>query len=433
VSKSLISSKNLVSSDIAAKLVKSGDNIIFPGSGCVPWGYLRALFRRVDELRDVSLCYPTAWGEFPYDKEEFKGRFRNKSFFLSANTRSAWKRKMGINVIPVRLSSISALIGNTLPIDVAVFHLSPPDEQGYCSMGPYSVYMNNVTVSAKVKIAQINTHVPRTFGDTKIHINELDFLFEHNEQLLGVSNPVISDIEEKIAKNIEPLINDGDTLQIGRGGVPSAVVQLLKSKNDLGVHSELISDWIIDLVEGGVITGKKKTLLPGILVGTIGDGSQKFYDFVDNNPMIHFKSANFVNDPRIIAMNDNLVSINSAVQIDLTGQINAESVGTRLISGVGGQLDFAIGTDWSKNGRYIVAMPSTALNGAESKIVTTFPKGTAVTVPRSLADIIVTEYGVAYLKGKTLDERVEQLISIAHPLFREQLRKEAEQQLYLQD
>lgn len=421
------------SADEVAKLVKSGDNVIFPGSGCVPWGFLRALIKRESELKNVSFCYATAWGDFPFDKQDFKGVFRNKSFFLSANSRKAWRNKVGIDVIPVRLSAIGSLLDNKLvPIDVAVFHLSPPDENGYCTIGPYSVYKDQVIENVKLTIGQINSNMPKTYGDTMIHIDQMDFLFEHNEPLLGVGNVEAGEVEKKIATHIETLVNDGDTIQIGRGGLPSAVVQLLKSKKDLGVHSELLSDWVVDLVENGVITGKKKTNLPGSIVGAIGDGTQKFYDFVNNNETVQFKSANYVNDPRIIAQNDNLVSINSAVQIDLTGQINAESIGTRLISGVGGQLDFALGADWSKNGRYIVALPSTALNFNESRIVATLPEGTAVTVPRSLADIIVTEYGIAYLKGKTLDERVEELISIAHPSFREQLKIEASQKLYIQ-
>ncbi|WP_158211697.1 acetyl-CoA hydrolase/transferase family protein [Alkalihalobacterium alkalinitrilicum] len=418
--------------DNIIELVHSNSHIIIPGSGCVPWAFLNSLFSNKRTLTDITICHPTAWGDFPYGKDGYNN-FTYKSFFLSANARNTWKERKGVEYIPVRLSSISDLLNeNIVPTDVLVLNLSPPDKNGNCSMGPYTVYLKSALKCAKLIIGQINSKVPRTFGDTLINIDELDYLYEADEPLLGVNSIEPGEVEQKIAQNIEPLINDGDTIQIGRGGVPAAIVQLIDKKKDLGVHSEMISDWVVDLVYKGVITGKRKTHLNGKIIATIGDGSQRFYDFVNNNEMVHFKPSEYVNDPRIIAQNDNMVSINAAIQIDLTGQINAESIGTRLISGVGGQLDFALGSYWSKNGRFIVALPSTALNGQQSRILPTFPEGTAVTVPRTLADIIVTEYGVARLKGATLNERIERLINIAHPKFREELRDKAEKLLYTQ-
>ncbi len=409
-----------------SQYVKSGDHIVFQGSGCVPWGFLNVLLKRKDELNDVYFCHPSAWGDFPYGKSEYKGHFRYKSFFLSANARKAWEKRWGIDIIPVRLSAISELfLKEIVPVDMAVLNLSPPDAKGFCSMGPYAVYMNSAIQKAKLVVGQVNKYMPRTQGDTLIHVEELDFIFEKDEPLLEIPPVEAGEVETKIAKHVEPFIQDGDTLQIGRGGVPQAIINMLEEKRDLGVHSELISDWVVDLVEKGVITGARKTHLPGKIVATIGDGTKRLFDFVNDNDSVLFKSADYVNDPRIIAQNDNFVSINGAVQVDLTGQINAESIGTRPISGVGGQLDFALGAQWAKNGRYIVAMPSTALNGKNSRIVPFFSEGTVVTIPRTLADVIVTEYGVAELKGKTLEERAKSLINIAHPKFRDSLMESA--------
>ncbi|WP_167859259.1 acetyl-CoA hydrolase/transferase family protein [Paenibacillus cymbidii] len=408
------------------ELVKSGDHVFLPGSGCVPVGFLRQLLARKEALRDVRLCHPTAWGPFPYGKPEFAGHFRGLSFFLSANARRAWADGWGIDFVPVRLSAISALIeGDLTPVDVAVLHLSPPDERGYCSIGPYCAYMHAMRKRARLVIGQINRHMPRACGETEVHVSELDYYGELDEPLVAVPPVAFGEVEAQMARHVASLVADGDTIQIGRGGIPQAVVGELGDRRDLGVHSELISDWIVELTERGVVTGAKKSLHPGVSVATISDGSQRFYDFVHGNDAVRFMPSEYVNDPRVIALNDNLVSINTAVEVDLTGQINAESVGHRLISGTGGLLDFALGAQSARGGRFIVAMPSTALGGSASRIVAALPAGTAVTVPRTLADIVVTEYGIARLRGRTLEQRMQSLIAIAHPSFRETLEREA--------
>jgi acyl-CoA hydrolase len=283
--------------------------------------------------------------------------------------------------------------------------------------------MRAAAEAAPLRIAEVNDRMPRTYGDTRIHVSQLDAIVEVSAPLPAIPPGTATDLERRIAEHVAGLVDDGATLQLGRGGLPDAVLGFLKDKRDLGIHTELYSDTVVDMVQRGVITGARKTLHTGKLVAGFLDGSQKLYDFVHENPMVEMHRSEYVNDPAIIGQHDNLVAINSAVEVDLTGQINAESVGSRLLSGAGGQLDFALGAWRARNGKYIVAMPSTA--GANSRIVARLGEGAAVTVPRTLAQFVVTEYGVADLRGKALDERARALIAIAHPDHREALERAA--------
>lgn len=316
---------------------------------------------------------------------------------------------------------VPELLKNQLPVDVALIQVSEPDQQGYCSFGVSVDYTKPAAEMAGIVIAQVNKKMPRTMGDSFIHISDIDYIVEYTEDLLELPLPKIGEVEKAIGENCAKLVSDGDTLQLGIGAIPDAVLMFLKDKKDLGIHSEMISDGVIELVESGVITNKRKNLNPGKAVVTFLMGSRKLYDFVDNNPMIAMYPVDYVNNPLIAMQNDNLISINSCVQVDLTGQVASESIGYKQISGVGGQVDFVRAASMSKGGKSIIAIASTTSNGKVSKIVNTLDMGAIVTTSRTDVDYIVTEYGIAKLKGKSLRERAMALINIAHPDFRDEL------------
>jgi 4-hydroxybutyrate CoA-transferase len=309
---------------------------------------------------------------------------------------------------------------------VLLAQLSPPDEHGYCSFGISNDYTKPAAECADIVIAQINRNMPRTFGDCFIHVSELDYIVEADMQVIELAPPEITNVEKAIGENCASLIHDGDTLQLGIGAIPDAVLLFLKEKNDLGIHSEMISDGVVTLAEAGVINNKKKVLHNGKFVISFMMGTRKLYDFVDNNPAICMMPIDYVNDPVVIAQNVNIVSINSCVQVDLMGQVCSESIGLRQISAVGGQVDFVRGANMAKNGRTIIAMPSTAAGGKVSKIVAFLDQGATVTTSRCDVNYVVTEYGIAQLKGQTLRERARRLIEIAHPDFRDSLKAEFE-------
>jgi len=347
------------------------------------------------------------------------------TLFISANVRQAVHEGRA-DFTPVFLSEVPGLFRSELPLDVALIHVSPPDEHGFCSFGVEVGITKPAAEAARVVIAEVNDRMPRTLGDSFIHVSKIDHFVPVSYPLPELPQGQPGEIQMRIAQHIADLIPDGATLQLGIGGIPDAVLYYLKDKRDLGIHTELFSDGVVELVERGVITNERKTLHRGKIIAGFVLGTQRLYDFVDNNAMVEFHPTDYVNDPFVIAQNDNMVAINSAIEVDLTGQVCADSIGPRFYSGVGGQVDFIRGAARSKGGKPIIALPSTAKGGTISRIVATLKPGAGVTTTRNDVHYVVTEYGVAYLHGKTIRQRAEALIGIAHPDYRADLRREAQ-------
>jgi len=359
-------------------------------------------------------------GKAEYAKPGMEPHFRHIAQFVGATTRETVKTGHG-DYVPCFFSQITNQLDTTLKPDVAMVQLSPPDAHGYCSFGVSVDYTKRSAEVAPLVIAQINRHMPRTLGDCFIHVSELDLIVEHDAPLIELPPPKISDVERAIGEHCATLIRDGDCLQLGIGAIPDAVLLFLKDKRDLGIHSEMFSDGVVELVEAGIITNAKKNLHKGTMLATFLMGTKRLYDFVDNNPAVGMYPSNYTNDPYIAGQNDNLVSINSCVQVDLLGQVCADMIGPTQISGVGGQVDFVRAAAISKGGRSIIAMSSTAAGGSISKIVPMLDEGAAVTTSRNDVEYIVTEYGIANLKYRTVRDRARMLIQIAHPKFRDSL------------
>ena len=368
-----------------------------------------------------------AMGKCEYCKPEYAANFRHNALFVGGGSREAVFSGRG-DYTPSFFFEIPQLFHTTLPVDVAMVSLTPPDEEGNCSLGVSADYDYEAVMTAKTVIAQVNDQMPFTYGKL-IPVDKVTCFVEHSAPLIELAPPKIGPVEEAIGRNCASLINDGDTLQLGIGAIPDAVLLFLKDKKDLGIHSEMFSDGVVELAEAGGITNARKTLHPGKYVATFLMGSQRLYDFVDHNPDVYMAPVDYVNDPFVIARNDQMVSINSCVQVDLMGQIAAESIGYLQISGTGGQVDFIRGAARSRDGRSIIAMPST-VKGKTSKIVPLLDEGAAVTTGRTDADYVVTEYGIAALKGRTLRQRARALIEIAHPDFRDGLKAEFEKRFH---
>ena len=415
----------------AIKAVKSGDRIFLTGNCSVPSIILSALVDRAPELKDVEICQALTIGSADYVNPEMEGHLRVNTMFISHNIREAVQNGRA-DFTPVLLSEFPLLFKDKLlPLNVAFVHLSPPDPHGYCSFGLEVGLSKSPAESADIIIAEVNEQMPRTLGDSFIHVSALDYIVPVDYPLpelpMGDGKP--SDTVKKIAGYIAELIPDEATMQMGIGAIPDAVLNYLFDKKDLGIHTELFSDGVIDLVEAGVLTNSKKTLHPGKIVVGFILGTKRLYDWVHNNPLIEFLRTEYINDPFVISQNDRMVAVNSAIEIDLTGQICADSIGTKLYSGVGGQLDFIYGASRSKGGVPIIAVPSTAKDF--SRIVPTLKKGAGVVTTRNHIHYVVTEYGVADLYGKTIHERAQSLIDVAHPQFREELTKEAKALHYI--
>jgi acetyl-CoA hydrolase len=366
-----------------------------------------------------------------------KGHFRHNAFFIGKNVRTAVKEGRA-DFTPIFLSEIpQLLLSRQYPIDVAFMQVSPPDEHGYCSFGVGVDCTKTATEVAKVVIAQVNPNMPRSLGDSFIHMNQIDYCVEVDvpltelPQLEGDETPEELEVYRRIGAHVASLVEDGATLQLGIGRIPDAVVQYLGDRKHLGIHSEMVSDGIIPLVEAGVITNMAKTLLPGKVVTSFVLGSRKLFEFIDNNPLMEFRPTQFTNDPFTIARNKKMVAINSAIEVDLTGQVCADSIGHRFYSGFGGQVDFIRGAAKSDRGKPIIALPSTAKDGTISRIATRLTEGAGVTTSRGDVHYVATEFGVVNLHGKTIRERAEMLISIAHPSFRQELEEFAKTQHYL--
>ncbi|MCF8465738.1 MAG: 4-hydroxybutyrate CoA-transferase [Flavobacteriales bacterium] len=411
-----------VSAENAVKNIKSGDCIFIHSAAAAPQELIRKLFQRKDELRGVTIYQIHTEGIAPYAEEAVEA-FTVKCLFVGPNIRKSIQRGHG-SYIPVFLSEIPRLFRDRiLPIDVALISVSPPDDHGFCSLGPSVDVSLAAVLAAKTVIAQVNKYVPRTHGDGLIHISNINHLVKHNEPIAEVKTEELSASDVAIGRHISELVEDGATLQMGIGNIPNAVLASLNNHKDLGIHTEMFSDGILPLVEKGVITGKFKKKHQGKIVSSFVMGTRAIYDFIDDNPLVNMLSSEYVNNTRIISQNPKVTAINSAIEVDLTGQICADSIGHRIYSGVGGQMDFIRGASLSEGGKPIIALPSTTKKG-ESKIVLTLKPGAGVVTTRAHVHYVVTEFGAVNLYGKTLEERAKLLIKIAHPKHREQLERD---------
>ncbi|MCI0555084.1 MAG: 4-hydroxybutyrate CoA-transferase [Anaerolineae bacterium] len=420
----------------AVRIIKSGDRVFLTGNVSVPQKLLSALVDYAPRLNNVEICQALSIGPADYVMPEMQGHLRVNSMFISANIRKAVQDGKA-DFTPVLLSEFPLLFKNgVLPLDVALIHVSPPDEHGYCSFGVEVGLTKSAAESAKIIIAEVNQQMPRTLGDSFIHVNRLDHIIPVDYPIPEVhfGQDGKSEVIEKIAGYIADLIPNGATLQMGIGAIPNAVLKYLYHKKDLGLHSELFSNGVIELVNAGVLTSARKSLHRGKIIAGFIIGTQELYDWVNNNPLIELHPTEYVNDPFVIAQNERMVAINSAIEVDLTGQVCADSIGPKLYSGVGGQLDFIYGASRSKDGVPIIALPSTTTlkDGTYiSRIVTMLKQGAGIVTSRNHVRYVVTEYGVANLYGKTIRQRTRELINIAHPEFRADLEKQAKELCYL--
>jgi len=419
-----IYNSRLTTADDAVKHIKSGDKVAVTHAAGEPVILTDAMVRNRARYEDVKVIHMVAMGKADYCKPEMSKNFRHISLFVGGATRAAVAEGRG-DFVPVFFSEIPDLFRNTLKPDVVLLQLSPPDAHGYCSYGISVDYTKPAAEDCgAMVIAQINKNMPRTHGDSFIHVSRLDHIVEDDSPVIELKPAAISAAEKAIGENCAKLVNSGDTLQLGIGGLPDALMMSLGDKRDLGVHTEMFSDGAAKLMMSGVINNKYKTLHRGKSVASFLMGTRLLYDYVDDNPEVEMYPVDYVNDPRVISQIDNMVSINSCVEVDLMGQVAATSIGLKQISGVGGQVDFVRGANWSKNGRTIIAFSSTLSNGKASKIVKFLAQGAEVTTSRNDVNYIVTEYGIAQLKGRTLRERARRLIDIAHPDFRGELADE---------
>ena len=404
--------------------IRSGDRVVVMHACGEPSYLLDVMTENAAAYENVEIVHMVSMGKSSYAQPGMERHFRHNALFVGGTTRAAVAEGRG-DFTPCFFSEAPALFDSTLPVDVALITVTPPDSEGRCSLGISVDYTMAAVHKAKTVIAQVNSQMPFTCGPSTVDVADIDCFVLHDAPLVTLAPPRIGPVEEAIGQNVASLVRDGDTLQLGIGAIPDAVLKFLTGKRDLGIHSEMFSDGVVDLAEAGVITNAKKTLHPGKYVATFLMGTRRLYDFVNRNADVYMAPVEYVNDPFVIARNDNMVSINSCVQVDLMGQIASESIGLTQISGTGGQVDFIRGAARSKGGRSIIAMPST-VKGKISKIVPCLDPGAAVTTCRCDADYVVTEYGVAHLKGHTLRDRARALIEIAHPSFRPELKAEFE-------
>ena len=413
--------RKIKTADEALRIIDSGMRVYIQPGCAVPETLVEAMTRRAPELQAVEVVHMRTMGAAPYTAPDMASHFRHKAFFIGPNVREAINAGRA-DYIPIHLSEVEALFETgAMPLDVALIQVSPPDSHGYCSFGVGVDTTLTAAKCARYVVAQVNNYMPRTFGDSYIHVSDIDAVVEWSQPLCEIQSPVVTDMHVAVARNVAGLIEDGAVLQTGIGGLPDAVLPFLMDRKDLGVQSELITDAMIPLVEAGVITGAKKNFKPRKIIVGFAIGTRKIFEFVDNNPIFEFHPTAYTNDPALIARNDNMVAINSAIQVDLTGQVCSDSIGTSFYSGIGGQVDFLRGASRSKGGKPVIAISSTTKNGTVSRIVPTLSPGAGVVTSRALVRYIVTEYGVAYLHGKSVRERAQALIDIADPRFRDSL------------
>jgi acetyl-CoA hydrolase len=418
----------VMTAEEAVKDIASGQRVFLTGNCSVPQQLLQALVARAPSLQDVEIVNVLTIGKAPHADPAMFGHLKINTLFISDNVRAAVHDGRA-DFTPVLLSEVPLLFRNgALPLDVALIHVSPPDEHGFCSLGIEAGLTKTPSQVARVVIAEVNERMPRTLGDSFIHISKIDRAIPVNYPLAQLPMGEVTDLSRQIGEHAARLVEDGSTMQMGIGSIPDAVLDLLGDKRDLGVHTELFSDGVMRMVQAGVITNEKKTLHPGKIVAGFILGSQALYDFVDDNPIVELHPTEYVNDPFVISRNDRMVSINSAIEVDLTGQVCADSIGTRPYSGVGGAMDFVYGAARSRGGRPIIALPSTVTlkDGSRlSRIVAMLKPGAGVTTTRNHVHYIVTEFGTAYLYGKTIRQRARALIDVAHPDYREDLERSA--------
>ena len=426
----------LTTADEAVKAIQSGQSLYLTGNASVPLDVLAALVRRAPLLKNVKINQVLTICPSDYVAPEMEGHIRVNTMFISPNVRKAVNEGRA-DFTPVLLSEFPLMFKHGhVPLDWALIHVSPPDANGYCSMGGEAGLTMAAADAAKGLIAQVNAKMPRTLGDTWVHVSQMTHIVEVDTPLTERHMAEEGDqaVIEEIAGHISGLIPDGATLQLGIGGIPDAVLKHLYKKKDLGIHSELISDGLIDLVEAGVINCSRKTLHPGKVICGFLLGTKRLYDWASDNPMVELHRTEYVNDPFVVAQNDRMVAINSALEVDCTGQVCADSIGPRMYSAVGGQLDFIYGASRSKGGVPIITLPSTSTlkdGTVVSKIVTLLKHGAGVVTSRNHVHYVVTEYGVAALYGKSIRERTQALIKIAHPKFRAELTEHANELNYL--
>jgi acyl-CoA hydrolase len=415
----------------AMKLIKSG-NHIFIGTGCgQPLHLVDALVNHSSGITDAHIVHLLTVGAAPYAHEKFREKFKMNSFFIADNVRDTLSKGIG-DYTPIFLSEIPhEFERGRIPIDVALISVTPPDVNGLCSLGVSVDIVKSAAANARYVIAQVNSRMPRTFGDSFLHVNTIDALVPYDEEIIEAESPEPNETIRSIGQNIARLVEDGSTIECGIGRIPQAIAEFLLDKKDLGIHTEMFSDWIIELIENGVVTCAKKTLNHGKVVASFCMGSRRLYDYIDNNPFFEFYPTEYVNDPYIISQNEKMVGINVGLEIDLTGQVCSDSLGYRFYSGIGGQVDFIRGSARSRGGKAIIAMPSTAKEEKISRIVPHLTEGAGVVTTRGDVHYVVTEYGVAYLHGKSIRERVLSLINIAHPKFRTGLIQAAKAQRYI--
>ena len=424
--------KKLQTADEALRCVRSGTRVYIQPGCAEPEALVEALMRRAPELYDVEIVHMMTMGCAPYVAPEMAGHFRHNAMFIGGNVREAINDGRA-DYTPIYLSEIEALFeSGAMPIDVALIEVSPPDSHGFCSFGVGVDTTLTAAKCARYVVAQVNDYMPRTYGDSFIHVSDIDAVVESSRPLCELKKPEVTDMHVAIARNVAGLIEDGAVLQTGVGGIPDAVLPFLGDRKDLGIHSELVSEGVIPLIENGVITGARKNYKPRKIIVGFALGTRRLFEFVDNNPIFEFHPTAYTNDPVLIARNDNMVAINSALQVDLTGQVCSDSIGNQFYSGIGGQVDFLRGASRSKGGKPIIAISSTAKNGTISRIVPMLSPGAGVVTSRGLVRYVVTEHGVAYLHGKSIRERARALIQIADPKFRAELYEYCERTKWLQ-
>ncbi len=409
----------------AATKIESGQRV-YLGSGCgAPHVLIDALVERAEELQDVEIIHHLTLGTAPYLGPEMRGHFRCNDCFVGANTREAVNAGEA-DFIPVHLHDMPRLFRRgTIPLDVAMIIVSPPDEHGFCSFGIEVGVTKPAAMSAKFIIAQVNRAMPRTLGDSFIHVSRIDCFVEADADLDEFRPEPANETQQAIGRHVAGLIEDGACLQLGLGAIPNAVLQFLDDRRDLGVHTEMFTEALPDLLAKGVVTGERKTFHPGKVVAGFVMGTREVYDFAHDNALLEFHPTDYVNDPRNIARNDNMVAVNSAIQVDLTGQVCSDSIGERIYSGFGGQADFMRGAALAKGGLPVIALPSTTDDGRLSRIVPFLDHGAGVVITRADVHVVVTEFGVAHMFGRNVRQRAEALIAIAHPDFRESLLEAA--------
>ncbi|NPV91131.1 MAG: acetyl-CoA hydrolase/transferase family protein [Firmicutes bacterium] len=417
----------LITADEAAAKIKNGDRIVMGHGAGEPRLMPQALVKRQNELENVVVTHGIALGPGLYCQPDVDhNRIRLSTCFAGGSTRKAVQEGRAA-FVAMHFSDVpKAYREKFLDINVAVTHVSPPDRYGYCSLGISVDYERAAIESADLVIAEVNINMPRTYGNTLVHVNDIDYFVESSQPLIVMSKPDVGPVEEAIGRHIASLVEDGATLQLGIGGIPNAILSFLRDKNDLGLHSELLSDGTMELIEAGVINGKRKTLHPCKALATFAAGTSELYKKLDGNPAVEFYPVEYINDSHVISLNDKMFSVNSAIQIDLLGQVCAETINAKQFSGIGGQMDFVRGACLSKGGKAVIAMPATAKNGTVSKIVAALQPGDAVTTPRNDVDYVVTENGIAHLRGQETRERARRLIAIADPKFRDELKSQFE-------